>query len=647
MPPRAHRRRVTAYGSALSLFLLLITQACAAFSSDASRRDQANDESVGLKWSSQQQEQEYEYKDAEPRAQKVSSELGKLTQLRQANGVPRVGRRRWHLLNISECTTFRARLRAAEASSILRPGSASKLWQPGEYRRQPQRCWSHAEWFCFAGVPKKSRPSQRLLRLLDLYRARVRECGVLDGPRDWAGLREAMRSGRPAACRYMLWSPTKDGLGNQMLSLASAFVYSLLTFRVLLIEPASSSISDLFCEPFFNTPSWLFRHAHEFGGKKGVTSGPFVTNYTYFLNPPFQLDRPVPNVLPFHVHLWSDMQPFFCPETHRWAENATALVISSNLYWVPAIYYVPYFRRKLEALFPSRRTFAAVAPLILHPSNRVWAQVTSFLLQDGDTADGSTAYGDWDRPASALRSPPTPIRVGLQFRANFGIPVAEAVDGSIACLKALPKLLHHRSLWPNFLVSQGQSGGDCPGSGSSLEAGGGSETTSRLTVLLASLDEAFKSGVLTQLEGEGGSSWSGKGQVSSEIKVISLTSDTGQEFGNLEHNERALVEILSLAFSSDIVLLTPRSTFGYTIAGLSSAVPLFLTSCEPAMPEPCFLRPEPHVQCRYSRFKVEGGAIPGVSDPYLRSCPDAEWLHQHWEKQVTTGVVAIDKDVTS
>lgn len=193
-----------------------------------------------------------------------------------------------------------------------------------------------------------------------------------------------------------------------------------------------------------------------------------------------------------------------------------------------------------------------------------------------------------------------------------------------------------RGAWLSQLSRQGMpgAGSGVPETESPSDSAGAS-----FTLLMASLDEEFKEGVVAQLKKgtEGGEAQAGE--------VVGLTSDTGQRFGDLEHNERALIEILSVALSSQVVLVTPRSTFGYTIAGLSSGVPFFIPPCEPAMPEPCFLRPVTNVQCKFSRFRVEGGHIRGVRLPLLRPCPDAQWLHKHWQKQPSTGVVAIDKDV--
>jgi len=64
-----------------------------------------------------------------------------------------------------------------------------------------------------------------------------------------------------------------------------------------------------------------------------------------------------------------------------------------------------------------------------------------------------------------------------------------------------------------------------------------------------------------------------------------------------------------------------------------------MTPCERAMQEPCFLRPPNNVKCRYSSFEVEKGRIPRVTEPLLRSCPDAQWLHQIGKYQLSDGIV--------
>ncbi|KAJ4884515.1 Fucosyltransferase 3 [Raphanus sativus] len=58
-----------------------------------------------------------------------------------------------------------------------------------------------------------------------------------------------------SGCSYVIWLNSDGELGSRMLSLASAFLYALLTKRVLLVEQGVE-MADLFCEPFPHT-SWF------------------------------------------------------------------------------------------------------------------------------------------------------------------------------------------------------------------------------------------------------------------------------------------------------------------------------------------------------------------------------------------------------
>ncbi|CAD5318571.1 unnamed protein product [Arabidopsis thaliana] len=55
-------------------------------------------------------------------------------------------------------------------------------------------------------------------------------------------------------CRYVVWL-ADYGLGNRLLTLASVFLYALLTDRIILVDNRKD-IGDLLCEPFPGT-SWL------------------------------------------------------------------------------------------------------------------------------------------------------------------------------------------------------------------------------------------------------------------------------------------------------------------------------------------------------------------------------------------------------
>ncbi|URE19078.1 Xyloglucan fucosyltransferase [Musa troglodytarum] len=65
---------------------------------------------------------------------------------------------------------------------------------------------------------------------------------------------EALHNTAAAECNYVVWVPS-DGLGNRIISIASAFLYALLNDKVLLLH-RTDDMGDLFCEPFPET-SWV------------------------------------------------------------------------------------------------------------------------------------------------------------------------------------------------------------------------------------------------------------------------------------------------------------------------------------------------------------------------------------------------------
>ncbi|KAI9089492.1 hypothetical protein K1719_029097 [Acacia pycnantha] len=157
-------------------------------------------------------------------------------------------------------------------------------------------------------------------------------------------------------CKYLIWTPM-DGLGNRMLSLVSAFLYALLTDRVLLVK-FESDMDGLFCEPFPNS-SWLlptrdFSHHHWEDDQ----------------------DHAV-----LHLrHSNDDHYDFFhCNSTQDLLQNVPVLILESNQYFVPALFTIPSFRQELTKMFPEKDTiFHLLGHHLLHPSNVAWKFISNF-----------------------------------------------------------------------------------------------------------------------------------------------------------------------------------------------------------------------------------------------------------------------------
>lgn len=100
------------------------------------------------------------------------------------------------------------------------------------------------------------KPSPYLLSKLRNYEELHRRCGPGTQPYNEAlkQLRSHQKTAAPTECNYVVWIAF-SGLGNRILTVASAFLYALLTNRVLLVDPGTA-MTELFCEPFPGT-SWF------------------------------------------------------------------------------------------------------------------------------------------------------------------------------------------------------------------------------------------------------------------------------------------------------------------------------------------------------------------------------------------------------
>ncbi|MCI06319.1 galactoside 2-alpha-L-fucosyltransferase-like protein, partial [Trifolium medium] len=93
------------------------------------------------------------------------------------------------------------------------------------------------------------KPSSYLISKLKKYEARHKQCGPYT--ESYNKTVKELGSGQfsdSSDCKYVVWI-SFSGLGNRILTLASAFLYALLTDRVLLVDPGVD-MTDLFCEPF-------------------------------------------------------------------------------------------------------------------------------------------------------------------------------------------------------------------------------------------------------------------------------------------------------------------------------------------------------------------------------------------------------------
>ncbi|CAA6668928.1 unnamed protein product [Spirodela intermedia] len=222
------------------------------------------------------------------------------------------------------------------------------------------------------------KPSADLVKSLRRYEALHKSCGPQTEAFEKSMLLLKNPHGGPSRCKYLVWTP-ENGLGNRMLSLASTFLYALLSDRVLLID-RGKDLDSLFCEPFPGS-SWLlppdfplkFRaifnktHPHRFGNMLRSRS--------------ISDDVPQPAMVYAHLsHDYDDQDKrFYCEADQMLLHEVPWMVLRSDQYFVPALFLLPSFERRLHQLFPQKEAiFHHLGRYLFHPSNPVWDLIISY-----------------------------------------------------------------------------------------------------------------------------------------------------------------------------------------------------------------------------------------------------------------------------
>ncbi|KAJ6694836.1 2-ALPHA-L-FUCOSYLTRANSFERASE putative-RELATED [Salix koriyanagi] len=146
-------------------------------------------------------------------------------------------------------------------------------------------------------------------------------------------------------CNYIVWTPS-NGLGNRIISMASSFLYAVLTNRVLLVDHGTD-MAGIFCEPFPDT-SWL-------------------------LPMDFPSHR---SILQLATRKCSQLRAPAKDEQHGHLNRVTG---ASDQYFVPYLFLLPSFQQELGKLFPDKEAvFHHLVRYLFHPSNQAWGLITRF-----------------------------------------------------------------------------------------------------------------------------------------------------------------------------------------------------------------------------------------------------------------------------
>ncbi|KAL6840094.1 hypothetical protein ACP4OV_029904 [Aristida adscensionis] len=452
-------------------------------------------------------------------------------------------------------------------------GSCRSRYQSAMYRRNPGR-----------------QPSKYLVSKLRRQEALQRRCGP--GTAAYSRALEQLKSGKNAAspeCKYLVCVSYR-GLGNRLLAAAAAFLYAMLTDRVLLVDP-SAAMAELFCEPFLNT-TWLLPQGFPLSAYQGFyldtpeRYGKMRETGVLASDPP-----PAAAELPAfaYVHLDHNQTDgdklFFCDEDQRLLSGFQWLVLRTDQYIVPGMFLVRAFQEELAVMFPEPdAVFHHLGRYLFHPSNRVWGLITRYYHA---------------RLASARR------RVGIQVRVFPWEP------NSPELLARITACTQKEGMLPGLLDTEEPPPPATPATATATARG-----IKSIAVVMTSL----KSWYSEQLQGM---YWE-NATASGEVVVVHQPSHEGrQRYGDRSHEHKAWAEIYLLSLM-DALVTTGTSTFGYTAQGLAGLTPWVLPR-EPASgaAAPCAramsMEPCCHVAPLYDcKRRVDSGKIV----PHVQHCDD-------------------------
>lgn len=380
-------------------------------------------------------------------------------------------------------------------------------------------------------------------------------------------------------CNYIVWTPVGD-LGNRMASMASAFLYAVLTDRVLMVEFETDMVG-LFCEPFPNS-SWTLPNDFPFRNDQGHNE-----TYTNVLNK--DRENSSSQIAPLVLHLnlqhnQNDLEKFFhCNHSQDLLRKIPILILTSDQYFVPSLFITPSLNQELSKMVPEKDTvFHHLGRYLFQPSNEAWGMISRFYQAYMAKADE---------------------RIGIQIRASDpDLNSNQAmVDQVLRCTlknKVLPELSTQESA-PSQRKNQ-----------------------TLKSVFVASLYPDLGENLTVM--------YLSKPTITGEIiGVCQENSEEYQKFHDNIHNVRALTDVYLLSFC-DVFVTSSESSFGYVAQSLGALKPWILhkfldknitdpTCLRDFSIEPCFHNP-PKLDCKGKPIGDSGQTF-----PYTKACVDFEY----------------------
>ncbi|KAK3159188.1 hypothetical protein QOZ80_2AG0146820 [Eleusine coracana subsp. coracana] len=436
-------------------------------------------------------------------------------------------------------------------------------------------------------------PSPYLIQRLRKQEALQKKCGP--GTKLYKKAAEQLRSGQiinVTDCKY-LFLTIHAGLGNRMLEITSAFLYALITNRVLLVD-RYKEIADLFCEPFPDT-SWLVPsdfplNYGEFTQSSPESYGNMVQNKVVGGN----TDRSLAGTRPPYVYVHLDGnygfhdKLFYCEDDQQFLQGVPWLIMRTDMYFIPSLFLIPAYEDELSRLFPEKDTvFHHLARYLLHPTNNIWYSVTKY-------------YRSYLAKAEK--------RVGVQIRIFETKGILQRNGPFPHILNQILSCAQNEKLLPEISMTE--------------EGTTSTKNNRTIAVLTTSLSSWYSDRIQEKYNNHGTVD-------GTTVKVYQPSHEEYQRSRNKKHNMKALAEIYLLSMT-DVLITSGFSTFGYAAQGLAGVTPWIMfrsenhvtpdPPCRRAMSmEPCFHQ-APYYDCKAKRDADLGKVV-----PYVRHCEDVSW----------------------
>jgi xyloglucan fucosyltransferase len=426
----------------------------------------------------------------------------------------------------------------------------------------------------------------------------------------------------PAGCNYLLCNTyPESGLGNQIYITASCVIYAVLTQRVLLL-PSTNTLPDILCEPFEGS-SWKVNEE-----RIGFpVPSAFWSSTEQFLS---EVDRSVgsqdPATTTVHatdmtIRYYWRVQPdnrFFCITEQKFLRNVPWVFLQGNQHFLPKLFVIPSFRTTLESLFPSRLVLTHVLRRSILPGDSVWQRVEQVREMQPDHA--GRRLGIQIRYTDSQLEPLHLWEMRAQKCAleNGMLPQHEQA----AARSDLTRTSQSNSSTAESNPGDAQSVDD---SGASASAVNRTTTVVFIASLYDTLERYLRSDYLQQLPANTGE----------QVTVVQLTSNHQQSLFSREEDEQALVEIILLSLSDDVII-SPRSSFGNVAHSYGALQPWVIASqdviegdsqqvsCLKAQSlEACYHTPERYLSCPHDP-ELHGSSVLELV-PYIKDCLPGEF----------------------